>query len=66
MGADGVVRQQWFDDPESLSFKYALVRSAGLGGVAVWNVDEVSYAGGDPVAAADTAAMWAAIATVRD
>ena len=66
VGADGVVRQQWFDDPESLSFKYALVRSAGLGGVAVWNVDEVSYAGGDPVAAADTAAMWAAIATVRD
>jgi hypothetical protein len=32
-GADGVIHQRWFDDPDSLRLKYAVAKDLGLRGV---------------------------------
>merc|ERR1712187_704784 len=37
----GQLHQLWFDDPRSLSMKYALARELGLAGVGIWEFDEV-------------------------
>jgi di-N-acetylchitobiase len=55
------VRQVWFDDPHSLSLKYAVAKSMGLRGVGVWELDSLDYNSTDPVVVNQTAAMWAAI-----
>jgi Di-N-acetylchitobiase len=62
----GAVTQVWFDDPRSLAVKYAYAKGQGFGGVGMWHVDCVDYQSADPVVQAETAAMWAAIATFRE
>lgn len=63
--ADQITRQVWFDDPLSLSVKYAAAKAAGWRGVGMWNLDAVAYGSADPLVSADMAAMWAAIAEFR-
>ena len=65
VAADGSVRQLWYDDPDSLRLKYDLARAAGWAGVGTWNLDTLEYASRDPVVAAETEAMWAAIGAFR-
>jgi spore germination protein YaaH len=42
---DTVQHQAWYDDSLSLSLKYGLVKSRGLGGIGIW---ALSYEGGRP------------------
>lgn len=53
--------QIWFDNPESLARKYALVRELGLRGTGMWNVDSLDYAATQGPRARETQAMWAAL-----
>ncbi|CAH0479485.1 unnamed protein product [Peronospora belbahrii] len=40
---EGQRSQIWFDNPRSLTAKYALVRELGLRGVGMWNADTLDY-----------------------
>ena len=33
----------WYDDPESLEYKYELAREQDLKGVAFWNIDSLDF-----------------------
>ena len=55
--AIGRTHQVWYDDPDSLSWKYTFARDYGLKGVAVWNSDLLDYS--DLTRAKyQTKAMW--------
>ena len=57
-GDDSAVRHQlWFDDPTTLSAKYAIARGTALRGVAFWTADQVEYDNGE------AASMWGALAS---
>lgn len=43
VGTDGVTRQLWFEDAQSLSQKAALAKEYGLAGIAVWRMGIVPY-----------------------
>lgn len=53
--------QVWFDDPETLTAKYALAQRLGLRGAGMWNADTLAYGSPDPTVQAQTRAMWDAI-----
>ena len=53
--------QVWFDNPRSLTLKYRLAAELGLRGVGFWHLDALDYAGKDPRAQQQTAAMWEAV-----
>lgn len=61
--AQGTVHQVWYDDPQSLSVKFAMAKSLGLGGVGVWNFDCLDTTSTDPHTQQAMAAMWAAFET---
>lgn len=46
--------QLWFDNPQSLKLKYALVKDLALRGLAMWNADTLDYAGQPH----ESAEMW--------
>lgn len=54
--------QVWYDDPESLAWKYKLAREFGLRGVGPYTFDNLDYTGREtgrgPAAAAEAKAMW--------
>lgn len=54
--------QVWYDDPESLSWKYKLAREFGLRGVGPYTFDDLDYTGLEtgrgPAAVAEARAMW--------
>ena len=52
------VYQQWYDDPESLSAKYAL--TLPLRGIVMWHADALDYSD-DATAQKQTGEMWDAI-----
>ena len=52
--------QVWYDDPESLSFKYIYAGEKEPRGLAFWNVDQLDYSD-SPRAKRQTAEMWEAI-----
>lgn len=54
----GAVHQVWFDNPRSLSAKFALAASMGLRGVGTWELDALDYTSSDPIIRNQTAAMW--------
>jgi di-N-acetylchitobiase len=60
--SSGSTVQVWYDDPRSLSLRYAYAKAQGYGGVGMWNVDCVDYTSTDPLVVADTKGMWDAIA----
>mmetsp|Transcript_32213 Transcript_32213/g.44190 ORF Transcript_32213/g.44190 Transcript_32213/m.44190 type:complete len:371 (+) Transcript_32213:29-1141(+) len=57
--SEGNVTQVWYDDPESLTFKYSF--SLKLRGVGVWHADALDYVSVDPVVQRQTDEMWDAI-----
>jgi len=57
---DGVQHQVWYDDPESLQWKYVWARNLRLRGIGMWNADELDYSD-DPVARKHTREMWDAM-----
>ena len=61
VGDDGRLYQMWYDDPQSLSIKFKMATQMGLRGVGFWNLDALDYSG-DAKGAADTRAMWNAVA----
>jgi spore germination protein YaaH len=61
----GQTKQIYYDDPLSLQVKYDAARAAGWRGAGMWNADVVVYGSPDPVVQAQTSAMWASLATVR-
>lgn len=58
---DGTVSQVWYDDAESIELKARLAGELGLRGVGMYNVDDLDYREDDPVAVAETKAMWSAL-----
>jgi len=42
-GTDGVTRQLWFEDAQSLAQKAALAKEYGLAGIAVWRMGIIPY-----------------------
>ena len=54
------VLQVWYDDPESLQYKYQLARDQDLMGVAFWNVDLLDFSN-TPSANKTRKDMWDAI-----
>lgn len=40
--------QVWFETPETLRFKYQLVKKHGLRGVAMWNLGSLDHTSSDP------------------
>ena len=55
LDGEGGLHQVWYDDAESLGYKYALARSLGVRGVGAWTFDKLDYAN-----ATQRDAMWAA------
>jgi|GEM_PF-1122390 len=43
VGTDGVIRQLWFEDAQSLAQKAALAKEYGLAGIAVWRMGIIPY-----------------------
>eukprot|EP00048_Salpingoeca_helianthica_P017748 m.238852 g.238852 ORF g.238852 m.238852 type:complete len:375 (+) comp22080_c0_seq1:91-1215(+) len=63
-GDDGAVHQVWFDNPQSLSIKYALAHTLGLRGVGPFMYDYLDNDGKktrNAKAPAEAAAMWQAL-----
>ena len=61
---DGVVYQYWFDSPRSIALKVQYARRVGLRGVGPFAFDQVDPTGVDtknPLAPAETRAMWNAL-----
>jgi hypothetical protein len=56
-GDDGGLSQVWYDDPETLTIKYAAAKAAGVRGLGMWTADSAGDSGGLPEA------MWAAVPT---
>lgn len=61
--ATGAVHQMWYDDPQSLTLKYAFAKEAGLRGVGFWHLDALNYLSTDAAVIAATKAMWDAVKT---
>ncbi|GAM29081.1 hypothetical protein SAMD00019534_122570 [Acytostelium subglobosum LB1] len=60
--SSNTVRQMWFDNPDSLTIKVQAAKKLGVGGVAVWLLDDV-----DPYnQPTETAAMWNAMYSFFD
>ncbi|CAH1784975.1 unnamed protein product [Owenia fusiformis] len=57
----GQVHQMWYDDPESLKYKYELVPQMELAGVGMWTADMLDYSNSSSVTSAQTKAMWDAL-----
>lgn len=60
------LHQTWYDDIESLGYKYAAARDVGLAGVGAWTFGKLNYSTDDPLIYNDTASMWAALDTFSD
>ncbi|XP_077978224.1 di-N-acetylchitobiase-like [Glandiceps talaboti] len=58
--SDNKTRQMWYDDPESLTYKYQYAKQRGLRGVGPWNGDALDYSD-NPRAREQTKAMWDAL-----
>jgi len=59
--SSGDVHQVWFDNPESLTYKYEYAKSVGLRGVGFWTADFLDYGGhGNPK---NPVYMWDAISS---
>lgn len=58
---DATDHQVWYDNVESLSFKYTYARQQTLHGLAIWNIDSLDYSD-SPLAQGQTAEMWDALA----
>ena len=43
MGTNETYHQVWYDDPESLEYKYSYAHLMGMRGLAFWNVDQLDY-----------------------
>ncbi|XP_077978387.1 di-N-acetylchitobiase-like [Glandiceps talaboti] len=52
--------QMWYDDPESLKYRYDYASKTGLLGVGMWEADALDYSD-DETAKKQTKAMWDAI-----
>ena len=59
MDNNGTYHQVWYDDPESLGYKYLYAHFMGMRGLAFWSVDDLDYSDVniDPV----NQPMWSAI-----
>ncbi|XP_070565595.1 di-N-acetylchitobiase-like isoform X2 [Ptychodera flava] len=57
--------QMWYDDPESLKYKYSYAKLRGLRGVGPWNGDALDYSD-DPRAKKETKDMWDALSVFLD
>jgi di-N-acetylchitobiase len=58
--ADGMLREVWYDDPESLTLKYQMAKKLNLRGVSMWNSDCLDY-GNTYTAKELVKQMWDAI-----
>ncbi|XP_070565593.1 di-N-acetylchitobiase-like [Ptychodera flava] len=52
--------QMWYDDPESLKYRYDYASKTGLLGVGMWEADSLDYSD-DETAKKQTKAMWDAL-----
>ncbi|XP_067845734.1 di-N-acetylchitobiase-like [Heptranchias perlo] len=52
----------WYDDPQSISMKSAIMKELRLGGIGTWNGNMLNY-GDDPLAVMQTENMWNALCT---
>ncbi|XP_077994306.1 di-N-acetylchitobiase-like [Glandiceps talaboti] len=59
------VHQIWYDDPESLKYKYDYVLNRKLRGVGSWHGDSLDYSN-DPSAIQQTKAMWDALPALHN
>ena len=59
MDDNGTYHQVWYDDPESLGYKYSYGHFMGMRGLAFWSIDHLDYTDGN----SDTVnqPMWSAI-----
>ena len=53
---DGSIHQAWYDDPESLGYKYLYAARAQIRGLAIWNFDHLDYQNSETVPL--NVAMW--------
>ncbi|XP_033108879.1 di-N-acetylchitobiase-like [Anneissia japonica] len=58
----GVTHQMWYDDPQSLKYRYNYASNVNLRGVGMWHGDCLDYSG-DSTAEQQTKDMWDAIAS---
>jgi len=54
------VHEVWYDDAESLGYKYRLAKNLGLRGVGMWGADFLAY-DGTPQERAEAVEMWQAL-----
>jgi di-N-acetylchitobiase len=57
----GNVHQVWYDDIESLNYKYDLVSQLNLGGAGMWEANALEYRQNHPEGRWLTKRMWEAI-----
>ncbi|XP_067845925.1 di-N-acetylchitobiase-like [Heptranchias perlo] len=57
---DNTYHEVWYDDPQSISMKSAIVKKFGLRGVGMWNANQLNYSN-DPSAIKQTEDMWNAL-----
>ena len=59
MDDNEIYHQVWYDDPESLEYKYSYAHLMGMRGLAFWNIDQLDYT--DANSNAINQPMWSAI-----